>query len=293
MRRLVGRLLEILSFDPRSRRAIDETLLDWAAETERESSAIRRVFAHALGLVGVLRAVVGCSFGEIGRLPFGWVLPRILLLGVPMMLISQTPLFYQLGGLGPLRLADMMAWALPRAAVVVAAPLLCLAVGWRSHDRHMPAVGTALLTGLVMTVLVVGILPITNALFSARYFQAYADMHGHPLRGTLSGTTADIRLAGWMLVSGDAALAVAAALLGAALSRSNRLHSWLWIPVIPAAYTVVIFGSSLALLSLHLGLENYMYLNGARMWALAALAFGGVMRVQHRDVSTADLKQSR
>src|SRR5262245_66273402 len=96
MRRLVTWLLDGLPFDPRSRRALDETLLDWGHEEDAEHS--KRWLVGISGALAVLRALVVSTCRETVSLPFAWLVKRTALFGVlPAMLLTLPFLFPLVG----------------------------------------------------------------------------------------------------------------------------------------------------------------------------------------------------
>ena len=89
MRRLVAALLDCLPFDPRSRRAVDETLFDWAHEEASAASASRRLATLVRALAAVAPALLVASLSEARRVPAGWLAGRLaLFLGVPALMAA-------------------------------------------------------------------------------------------------------------------------------------------------------------------------------------------------------------
>jgi hypothetical protein len=79
MRRLVTRFLDGLPCDPRSRRALDETLLDWAHEVHAEGSPVRQALIALRNLFAVVRAVVESTARGLIHVPYGWLAGRAML----------------------------------------------------------------------------------------------------------------------------------------------------------------------------------------------------------------------
>src|SRR5262245_44287600 len=96
MRQLLERLLTGLPFDGRGRRAIDETLLDWAHEEALASSAWQRAWTTTRALAGLTRSVAAALTLDVAHIPYGWLLGRLLLIGLPVCaLLSGGPLYAQ------------------------------------------------------------------------------------------------------------------------------------------------------------------------------------------------------
>jgi hypothetical protein len=305
MRRLVGRLLEILPFDPRSRRAIDETLLDWAREAGQASSIGGRSVAHVLGLLGVLRAAAGCSLSEIWRAPVRWIALRLMWFGVPMSLLLTLPQVTHLAkSIGGFRAAEAFVWLLPGSLILAAAPALLLALAWRPGQRHVPAIGTAIIASLAMFVLWGWLLPLSNERFSARMALAISETQGTPLpvRTIREPTLMDYvrqldgqpsqrnaALRALVRIAGHSVLAGATVLLAAVLRRRVRMQRLRLIVAIPAAYYV----SAIASFPLLRQVVPRGFMDLALVWLFVALTLALFACVHRRDVNGAALEAHR
>src|SRR5262245_29641158 len=70
MRCAIAWLIDGLPFDPRSRRALDETMLDWAHEQRNAPTLGRRVLVQLRAAVAIARAVASAVVGDIVRTPW-------------------------------------------------------------------------------------------------------------------------------------------------------------------------------------------------------------------------------
>src|SRR5262245_29897640 len=78
MRRLIAWLIDGLPFDPRSRRALDETFLGWAHE-EKSASGVATGLVQISGVASIIRAMVRLAGREMTRVPLPWLFRRAAL----------------------------------------------------------------------------------------------------------------------------------------------------------------------------------------------------------------------
>ena len=314
MRRLLGGLLAALPFDPRGRRALDETLLDWAAEARGASTLAGRTTACLCGAVAVSRAVCAVTLSEVARVPVLWLVGRVALFGMLPPILLSLVWFLSLPGEAPWR--ELLSRATTTDAIALHVLLLpnlvmpwlpvafALAVAWPTHQRRAPIVGAATIACVVALIVSGGVEPMANRGFGelARSIQPPVEAHiswsAPGQQETLAARIAD-RWRGsdpvttvWFAVfeTGVAPLCAALVMLGGLVARRapNLMRRWVWLA--PAVY----FGWSELLRSIRQATTTdalspyYFWAQQLTPWLLAAAliaAAGAVQRTAPGDTS--------
>ena len=171
MRRVVAALLAVLPFDPRSRRALDETLLDWAHEEARARSAPQRAVTSLRGPAGVARAFAWAVLQETGHVPYGWLAGRIamfVLLPAALMAVwlyaHMWPGLVALASTGSrLELSGLL---VPHEIEVLLPVMFFLAAACARGERHLPGLGLALVASALTLAFTGWIEPLANHRFA-------------------------------------------------------------------------------------------------------------------------------
>ena len=246
-------LLSWIPFDVRSRRAIDETLLDWTHEAAAAATPGARIAVNLRSTLALLRTLVFASAAETWRVPAGWFLSRLLILIIlPASLLTWSAfgaLATALKFPSPAAL-DAFAMLVMNMAATIAPMGFFYFPGWLPRKRPVPLFGTALLAACLMLLATGWIVPATN--------QRFREVASTTLNGGASPSRLD---RGWTeltlpeLAFGDAnavthlisrlglvAAAGAFVFAGAALvrggSRRRRLAAW----VVPIASFYALIG---------------------------------------------------
>jgi hypothetical protein len=282
VRRAVTSLLAALPFEPRSRRAIDETLLDWAHEADGAETPGRRFVVHARSGAGLLRALVVSSALETLRLPLHWFASRVVvLLALPSVVLvlasygfspsaaREASATYRHALL--LLVPDAAAWLAPMAFFYFAV--------WAPRQRCPPVIGVALAASVCTFVVAGWIAPVSNQRFRVQVFNAVAQGHADAgpvltkglteltlfeLAGrAFEGSPGALNMVGYR--TGKAAAAGIFVLFGAAVMQRARRQWWLWL--VPPAVVV-------AELQLRSALQAMASLRveGLTVWVLAVAA---------------------
>jgi hypothetical protein len=247
MRRLVAWLFGGLPFDPRSRRAIDETLLDWAKE-ETEAGPGRRWLVGLSGLLAIGRAAVVAASRETTSVPLWWLLKRSALFVVlPATVLSLPMVLPLLGTESAWRIPGVLAITAPEWLPTVAPLGLLLCLMWRPRHVHVQPIGTAIVVGAAMLVFLGWILPHTNEFLVAVYARPLADVLGPlslryvdeaTLIDLLRSTHHPVAVSVLLRITGFAALAATSVVLAESLYRRIALRKLDWIAAVPLAYMV-------------------------------------------------------
>jgi hypothetical protein len=292
MRRAVAALLACLPFDPRGRRALDETLLDWAEEMRTAQTRGQRALAGVLGAIGIGRTIVGVTALEVLRLPFGWLIGRLLIgVGVPAALI----VLFDSSGLRRLIFAEgygftwanrvgVVALLLPQAALLVVPIALFVIAAYPPRERRVPAVGFAGAALVCLLAFAGWIVPIANQEFRVVMLNAWTSHRGIEARPLARGLNellpgalvtqvaqarrADPALTVLLLKTGLAALAATLVLAGSgAAALSRRRRRW-WV-----AFGLMVYIAGIAGIPAAAGLDAHAHpLVGLSPWLLAVLA---------------------
>jgi hypothetical protein len=230
MRRIIAWFFGGIPFEARSRRAIDETLVDWAHEEREAPSRGRRAFATLRGLLAVARVVSISLVREAADL--GWccgLAHRFGVIAGVVALLSVAQASLMLPGLDAavFRISFM---TIPMTLLAVLPPALFLILAWRPAGRTGPTAGTACFLAVASLVLAGWLVPL------ARY--GVNDV----LRQSLGSPVPDVEHAlpppsavGFHVTSW-AWLAAAVVTFAAKLARWSPLRSRWWLAAVPAIY---------------------------------------------------------
>ena len=176
MRKTTAWLLLSLPFGDRSRRAIEETLLDWAHEEATATTHVGRAWVTARALVGVARSVAGAVALDVAHVPYGWLLRRLILVGLPPgALLAGKPLFDNAAnmagrGVDAVTISALLALLVPQALSVVLPLALFWAVLFPPREERVPAIGVAVLGFMAVLTLTGWVAPYANQEFRERTF---------------------------------------------------------------------------------------------------------------------------
>ena len=225
MRRAIAWVLAGLPIDARSRRAIDETLLDWDREATEAQTLSAATGAEVRGVLSIARVTSRSVLRE--AIDFGWCRElgrrfRIAFLSLLVPVLILTVMGLADVGLDALRLGVLLmlalgTWYLP--------PVLLLIIGWRPLKAEFPAAGAALVATLGAAVLAGWLVPTagewTNEVFHQR---------PPPTPWRESWTL--------LVVVGFSCLTGVAMMFAAALAKRSGLRSGWWIVGVPFFYMV-------------------------------------------------------
>jgi len=297
MRRIVTWLLDGLPFDPRSRRALDETLLDWAHEEAGGRSVAAKGLALCGGLLAIVRAIAGSALKESSDVPIGWFSARVVRHAVLPTAVAAVVLAWPLASaFSYYRAAQLIATFAPTLVVMFAPPALVLALAWRADARRVPAAGAALAASCLVPLMTVVILPPATWAFGEIYMRALAEAIGvdRPLSAEAMAWRRLLGIAGgpipvivWLVGSG--ASAGACVWFGAALSARVRLRSVLWLVAVPIVY----FAMSGVVSVLIRLVASGPLADAVGTWVFASLVLALAVVIGHRPSPPLELEPER
>jgi hypothetical protein len=179
MRRAFQWLASALPFDPRSRRAIDETLADWAVEEQDARTISERVSVAIRGASSLFRTSVLAVLREAALIPGMGLLRRIVVLSVVPAVCLAAPWAF--------RLLAARSWPTAVfAGAVVAQQYIFLFLPWTLFaaaivpptPRRVPYAGLAMVSALLVTVVGFWGLPLGNQALRVEFWLASG---GNPL----------------------------------------------------------------------------------------------------------------
>jgi hypothetical protein len=149
MRRLAVWVIDGLPFDPRSRRVLDETLLDWAHEQLTTTTTGRRAAVEARGVASLVRAAFRSVLGDVVRTPWAPLVGRLALaVGLPALLLTflaYALMWPELRAVAGLSSAiELSALQAVHDVELLIPVLVFLAWAWPGRGAGRPTVGTAL-----------------------------------------------------------------------------------------------------------------------------------------------------
>ena len=288
MRRTIGAILRALPFDDRSRRALDEAMLDWAFEAQATPAGARRWWIEARSLTAVLRAITYATLRESVARPEPSLLGRALIfVVVPSLALT----FAQDGGaglgsrVGQAQWIELGALLWPATMLLVAPIGLFLAMSRVPRARQVPAVGVSAVVLVAALVLGGWVVPWANQRFRVITYAAHAGIETDVAATRLPKGFAEqdpLELMSYavsnpqdrfaimqlVLKSGISVLAMTMVLLGASVRRLARpLIRW-WTAVVLAVCVM-----ALAVLPQLQALNAHAHpILGAVPWLLVALA---------------------
>ena len=270
MRRLAATMLSWIPFDPSSRRAIDETLLDWAHERAAAATPGARIAVNLRSTLALLRALVFASAAETWRVPTVWFVSRLLILLILPASLLTWPAFARLATslkFPSLPAVDAFAMLVLNTATAIAPLAFFYFPGWLPRRRPVPLLGLAL-AAACLTLLATGwIVPATNQRFREVVYTTLGGRHWPYRAGGLTEMTlpalasSDVNAVGHLISRlGSVAAAGAFVYAGAVLmrgSRRRRLAAW----VVPIACFYAL-----------LGLTDLLLASGVRPTVASALS---------------------
>jgi hypothetical protein len=247
MRRFTTWIIDGLPFEPRSRRAIDETLLDWAHEEDRAASRSARWRVALAGAIAIVRTVGGSTFREAGQVPVSWLAGRFALFaGLPAAALS-LPFISALGELNAVQTAALLAVVVCEFLPMVAPLGLLLCLMWRADRPALPVAGTALLVSAAMFVLTGVLLPFASREWWDGYISGFpasfrslapvSDPLAVDLVGALFAPTPHPgALIALLELAGASVQAGCVVVLAEALFRRIKLRRLRWIAAVPITF---------------------------------------------------------
>jgi lipopolysaccharide export LptBFGC system permease protein LptF len=168
VRRLAEALLAFFPFDARSRRAIDQTLLDWAHEVQAAETAIQRAGVSFLSSLALLRTLVFCGAAEAWRVPAAWFVSRLLILMIVPAVLLSWPTYNAFASdlrFPSARAFQAFALLLPNVATFIAPLAFFYFPAWMPRRRNVPVLGVALLATGITLVAAGWVVPAANQRF--------------------------------------------------------------------------------------------------------------------------------
>lgn len=232
MRRIMAWCVAGLPFAPRSRRAIDETLADWAHEHHKAPTGARRMVASARGLVSLVRVVSIAVVRETTDL--GWsrgLARRGAVVAAVATLFAVATALPTLGAFDVL----MVPLGVPLALLVVMPPSIFLILAWRPPSRAVPTAGTACFLALVTFALAGWLVPFASDLLNGLLRDS---LDGAPPASDMASHLSFGQIA--LAVTGWTALAGTSAICAAMVARRAPLVSRWWLVGVPAIYIALV-----------------------------------------------------
>jgi hypothetical protein len=243
---MAASLLRVLPLDARGRRAVDETLADWAHEDERSGSPGRRVCRSVCGCASLFRVLAGLTVHETVTMPMGWLLGRLTLFVLAPSVLAVLPVLVSGTLWTPAGLAATP--LLLPAGLAVMLPLgFFFAVARPPRDRSIPVLGALLWSFALAVVISNWAVPSANQTFREITFHLNGFSGSLP-RGnpelSLFALASRAQAEGWQSAAA-AHLRVRTALvvlcpamifLMIALRRLSRRRRLVWFALVPAAF---------------------------------------------------------
>ena len=290
MRRLLEGLLARFPFDPRSRRALDETLGDWAHERATAMGAPQSFAIGVRGLLSLARVVVGCSIAEAARVPVAWLATAMAAaLLVPAAILTAINYPWRIYGeqfSEPVVAGTFLMLTPMMVGFLAPASFFLLAV-WNDGKGRVPAIGLALVAILFVVLWMAFVTPNANQRFRILVYEALTsarwEQNPQMARGLAEFTWPDLirRAAGppahlpaFSMLALHLATGTAAAtlvLLGAALSRRSLQTRILWSC---GVFAFIVIGEPMLSLAARqaIGLRPALFASALVVWTTAAAA---------------------
>jgi hypothetical protein len=294
MRRVIATLLDRLPFDDRSRRAIDQTLLDWTHEASEALTPAGRCRVAAVGLSGVARTVAASVALEVAHVPLAWLMWRVALVAAAPAALMALPWVLDLQSDAAASWSALLPPAvslLPQAAVVILPAALFVAVAYPPLDRMVPAIGLSLMAVIGTLAIGAWVVPAANHYFRLSEYALAAGVDiteaGRRVwRGP--GELGPLELwararedwstpfTGVLLFKGGlAALSGALVVLGGCVAGIPRRRRWLPVVLVPAAYCLA-FGPLSGSMR---WAAHAAWVVGLWPWLLALLVIAAALRI--------------
>ena len=229
--------------DARSRRAIEETLLDWSHEAQLARGLLSRVLCHARAILAIARTLASIVLHEVAELPKSGVWIRVGLWLIVSFALYQTASSFQLPARATPAAKLVTSLMLFPSWIVLFGPVaLFLGTMWqpRADQPRTPFLGLAVLAVIGAFVLAGWVAPIGNQEFREIVFEMHGGQGSLP-RGAAELTVPDLlsvywfwpSLAGELQLHARFALIAACpalVLLAAQLQPMRRRHRWVLAP---------------------------------------------------------------
>ncbi|HKV98608.1 MAG TPA: hypothetical protein VJN96_02230 [Vicinamibacterales bacterium] len=244
MRAIVEAFVRGLPLDARSRRALDEALLDWTHESTRAESVSERFVVHLRSTLSVGRALASVVVCDLSLIPLAWLARRVALFGLlPAVVVSlvessSARLLFDGGVFVWIDFVVMVAvtllpgW-LPAALFYVAAK--------RETDRPFPAIGIAAAGFVAIVGLVLWIAPF------AVWHRSVLLSRFEDWRQVLAPTDFRAWPAWWMFVAalGPASVGAGLVVIGDAVHHLSDNRRRLALVIAPAVYALALLWTAL------------------------------------------------
>jgi len=304
---MAAALLRALPLDARGRRAIDETLADWAHEDERPASSGLRIARSSRAAFSIVRVLIGLTAWEAVHLPFGWLAGRLALFT-----LVPAPLFYFASsravsfGLGvpPQRAVSFLVMASLGTALLLLPLAFFYSVAWPPRGRTVPVLGLAIWS-LILALAIGGwVLPLMN--------QSYRDLPigvsdwpggltrpseltlPHLASAALANGYFGAARALFVTRTGLYALGPALVLLAAALAGRSRRQRRAWFTAIPVAFLASAYFQTILIASGgRIVAPQLRYVGGLSLWCLAGVSVAAALRISAQLPAPAPAPQSR
>ncbi len=234
MRRIIAWCVAGLPFEPRSRRAIDETLADWAHEEQEAPTRGRRTRAGVQGILSIARVVSISVIRE--TVDPGWCRG----LGRRWGLVTVVVMLLTLATAAPMadatvaRTPILAVLSVPLMLLAVLPPAIFLMFAWRPVSRAVPTAGTACFLAVVVLALAGWLVPLSSDVLNDIIRRSLDGTIGSDYPPPLSRGEAVLAVTGW------ASLAGATAMCAAMVARRSPLRSRWWLAGVPAIYLALI-----------------------------------------------------
>jgi hypothetical protein len=229
MRRILSWVLEGLPFDAQSRRAIDETLLDWEREATEARAFSEASVAELRGVAAIARVTSISALRE--AVDFSWCrgLGRRfgIALGVILLMTFLNDLAIANSASDRIRLSVML---LPATVAQVFTPAIVLILAWRPRQDRLPGFGASLAVALVTLGFVGWLVPWGLDEFRGLAFTLQSDTLEPAFAAGPRGrqlTPTPLQVVGWVMLNG------ALVPFSNVLAGRWSLQSWLWLPAVP------------------------------------------------------------
>ncbi|MEZ5317753.1 MAG: hypothetical protein R2752_10165 [Vicinamibacterales bacterium] len=238
---VVRHFLAAIPFDPRSRRAIDETLLDWEAEAAdaTRGPASGRAALDVRWSVALVRVVLLATAREAAGVPLSWLAVRLTVGLLFLAVLLAVPWAWRAGWLLPVDVwLPSALLLLPANLVAIAPPGVFAALAIRPGRRPVPVVGTACVVLVVLSAAVT-VVPAANEAFRQTIYAA-----------TTAGRSGTPALPTWtppvLVTVGHLGLAVQAALTVILAARMWPVSRGMRFVAVAAAFPIFVESMSLA-----------------------------------------------
>jgi hypothetical protein len=304
---MAAALLRALPLDARGRRAIDETLADWAHEDERPGASGFRIARSCRAAFSIVRVLIGLAAWEAAHLPFGWLAGRLALFTLvpaPLFyLASSRALSFGLGVPPPAAIAFFVMASLGTALLLL--PLAFFySLAWPPRGRTVPVLGLSICSLILVLAIGGWVLPLVNRFYRDLPLGVSGWPGGLPRPSELtlpelaSAAVANgyfgTARATLLTRTGLYALCPALVLLAAALTGESGRRRRAWLVAIPVVFlgsayfqTILIAGGGRVVA------PQLRYVGGLSLWCLAGVSVVAALRINARSPATAPQALSR